>query len=688
MEMQLKRGRALSLAFGAALVASLGVPMVAFADDAQGSSAGDPAAAQAAASESIASAEALQGAIDAAEDGVQTTVTLTGSIVFEPGQVVTVPAGKDIVLGMAGNSITCTDDYVGRPFANKGTLTVTGDGVIDTSMSQEGYGAINNEGALTIENGTYAGHWLTNGSAIRNTGSAAVLTINGGTFLSGDKPFEIAEGYLAPGMSQDENGSVVVDKASNVATVAKDGVIVGAYPTLEEAIAAAKDGGVVTLLGNLSADQVSSGDSKYINITEAGTDVTIDLNGCTITLDSADTISVSAADVNLAVKNGTIINTNKDSYGLYTYATNDNINVVLEDLVLRTVDQAVGVQGLNSNQNVTLKNCDITCDTTAVYWPPKSGILTIEDTSIEADSGVTIKGGEVVVKGDTYIKATGKKEIPEDYYDGNPGKNLISTGAAIYVESGYNDRDIALDIQSGTFESEQGNTVLYFVKDGESATVDRDIAISGGTFIGEAPAPEFIVPGAGLQLDENGDLVAVSAKLVPVADKVVDGVHVYDVKGGIVDTAYLLGLMGMNVDVEKSGYELAVSTDNIDALNEAIDAKQAGATFDFTYTAAKQSEGAATLADAGTVDPVTVTVKLVDTSTTPGGGEEGGDEGNGDDQGDGQDEGGTSSDEPSTGGDKLPATGDGSMQVAGAAAVAGIAAMGAIGAMAVRRKQD
>ena len=58
---------------------------------------------------------------------------------------------------------------------------------------------------------------------------------------------------------------------------------------------------------------------------------------------------------------------------------------------LQTVDQAIGVQGLNSNQNVTLKNCNITCDTTAVYWPPKSGTLTIEDTSIEAKSGVTIK---------------------------------------------------------------------------------------------------------------------------------------------------------------------------------------------------------------------------------------------------------------------------------------------------------
>ncbi len=851
MEMQLKRSKALSFALVAALAAVLSASPAAFADEAQ-EPAEQPSQALAlaagAAGEDTASVQGLQAAIDAAADGVQTTVVLTGDIVFESGQIVTVPAGKDIVLDMAGHSITGTDSYSGRPIVNEGTLAITGEGSIDTSMSTKGFGAINNKGTLTIENGTYAGYWLASGSAIRNTGSAAVLTINGGTysgtcaiynegavsikdgnflgetcsqcnssiwsytirnanvdssmvidggyfegvqgavsssvgklvindghfktvkckhnpnhtatfyalyaageqgaveltinggtfetegtvtaaligndggdggigakatatinggtfkapdgvpafksasktgdpvisggtFLSGDKPFEIGAEYLAPGMSQDENGTVVVDEASSVASVTKDGVMVGAYPTLEEAIAAAKDCGVVTLLSNLTADQVSAGKDKFINITAAGTDVTIDLNGFSIEMDAADTISVSAPDVNLVVKNGTITNINKDSYGLYTYATNDNINVTLEDLTLRTVDQAIGVQGMNSNQNVVLKNCDIKCETTAVYWPPKSGVLTIEDTSIEAKSGVTIKGGAVVVKGDTHIKATGEKAIPEDYYDGSPNGNLISTGAAIYVESGYNDRDISLDLQSGTFESEQGNTVLYFAKEGEATSVDRDIAISGGTFIGEAPAPEFIVPGTGLQLDEHGNLAAVSAQLVPVADKVVDGVHVYDVKNGMVDEAYLLSLMGMNVDIEKSGYKLAVDPTNLDALNEAISARDADATFDFVYTASKESDDAVDSVQTDVVDPVTVTVKLTDSSTVPDGD---GDE----DEGEGQEEGDASTDKPSTDGDKLPATGDAAGQVAGAAAAAGLAAMAAVGVMAVRRKQN
>ena len=459
------------------------------------------------------------------------------------------------------------------------------------------------------------------------------------------------------------------------------------FATLKEGIAAAKNGGTVTLLSDLGSDQVSADKDKYINITESGTKVTIDLAGHVITLDNADTISVSAPDVTLTVKNGTIVNTNKDSYGLYTYATNDNITVALEDLTLQTVDQAIGVQGLNSNQNVTLKNCNITCETTAVYWPPKSGTLTIEDTSIEAKSGVTIKGGSVVVKGDTHIKAAGEKKIPEDYYDGSPSGNLISTGAAIYVESGYNDRDISLDIQGGTFESEKGATVLYFAKEGESTTVSRDIAISGGTFVGEPPAAEFIVAGVGLQLDKDGNMVAVSAQLVPNADKVVDGVYVYDVASGKeITEADLLALMGMNVDVEKSGYTIKVDAANLAALNKAIGAKDTSATFDFAYTAVK--DGAQVLADGDAVDSVTVTVKLTD-SSKPGGNGDGSAAAPGNDDGptatpSNGDANAPSKNKASKG--SMPATADGAAGIAGAAVLVGTAAAAA-GAVALKRRE-
>ena len=132
----------------------------------------------------------LQEAFNAVpEDGVQTTVTLTNSIeISEMSDIVTLAAGKNVILNMNGQSITFKEDssaspsLAGRAIINHGTLTVTGNGTIDTSASiYGGYGAIDNYGTLTIENGTYTGAKLANGATIKNRPNAE-LTIYNGTF--------------------------------------------------------------------------------------------------------------------------------------------------------------------------------------------------------------------------------------------------------------------------------------------------------------------------------------------------------------------------------------------------------------------------------------------------------------------------------------------------------------------------
>ena len=127
--------------------------------------------------------DALMQAIEAAPDGEETTVVLTGDITgMTTDQIITIPEKKNIVLDMDCHSITVASNFTGRPIVNKGTLTVTGDGVIDSSASETGVGAINNQNILTIENGTYRGATYAGGAAIRNTGESAVLTIEDGTF--------------------------------------------------------------------------------------------------------------------------------------------------------------------------------------------------------------------------------------------------------------------------------------------------------------------------------------------------------------------------------------------------------------------------------------------------------------------------------------------------------------------------
>ncbi|PWL98558.1 MAG: hypothetical protein DBY04_03615, partial [Clostridiales bacterium] len=120
---------------------------------------------------------------DVPTDGTKTTIVLTNDITgLTTDQIVTIAQGQNIVLDMAGHSITVDSAFTGRPIVNNGTLLVTGNGTISSEASElGGYGAIlNNEtGTLTIENGTFAGSVFGKGSAIRNSGDC---TINDGDF--------------------------------------------------------------------------------------------------------------------------------------------------------------------------------------------------------------------------------------------------------------------------------------------------------------------------------------------------------------------------------------------------------------------------------------------------------------------------------------------------------------------------
>ncbi|HIS16978.1 MAG TPA: hypothetical protein IAD40_11085, partial [Candidatus Scatomorpha merdavium] len=115
-------------------------------------------------------------------DGTETLVTLSGDITnFETADILTIKAGQNIVLDMNGHSITVASDFEGRPFVNNGSLTVKGNGKIDSSASASGgLGAINNYGTLVIENGTFVGAKYASGSCIRNSGSSAELYIKDG----------------------------------------------------------------------------------------------------------------------------------------------------------------------------------------------------------------------------------------------------------------------------------------------------------------------------------------------------------------------------------------------------------------------------------------------------------------------------------------------------------------------------
>ena len=100
------------------------------------------------------------------------------------------------ILDMAGHSIVADSTFSGgRPVFNYGTLTIKGNGTIDsTEAGSSGYGAIRNYGTLTIENGTFTGAVLGYGSTIDNYEGRCV--INGGYFEGCSAVYNRSDGEM------------------------------------------------------------------------------------------------------------------------------------------------------------------------------------------------------------------------------------------------------------------------------------------------------------------------------------------------------------------------------------------------------------------------------------------------------------------------------------------------------------
>ena len=266
------------------------------------------------------------------------------------------------------------------------------------------------------------------------------------------------------------------------------------YATLQAAIDAAKSGDTIVLKKSISATEI--GEKKQLQFVKADMNVTLDLNQNTITAEAGEAIAINAANITLTVKNGTIENFAEGSYsdgvGRYAYKESNNLTLTFENIVLKSRTQGLAVQGLTSNSNVNIVNSNITStEGLGIYYPPKSGTLTISDSEITGVTGIVVKGSNLVVNGEkTIISGTGPNVDPETYYTGatDGSSTLTETGDAVYVESGYNDRDISVSISGGHLNSKNAKAVRMFVKNGENTSAKREISVTGGTFSSDVSA--------------------------------------------------------------------------------------------------------------------------------------------------------------------------------------------------------
>lgn len=213
---------------------------------------------------------------------------------------------------------------------------------------------------------------------------------------------------------------------------------------------------------------------EVVGVTKSDVKFTINLNKHAINttrVDRYDIVQLEGNNLGVTIKNGKLINSGKDAYGIYAYAPKggsyENLNLVLDGVTIDTRDQPIGVQGVNKNQNVTVRNCFIKTNTTAIYFPPVRGTLKVENTQIEAvNNGIVAKGGNVVISGDTKITVTGEPEKSDKPYDGDPtGKGFPKTGNAVYVEGSYKngnaeERPITVKILDGTLSARMAMLLL------------------------------------------------------------------------------------------------------------------------------------------------------------------------------------------------------------------------------------
>ena len=268
-------------------------------------------------------------------------------------------------------------------------------------------------------------------------------------------------------------------------------------------------------LASTAASQLKDGDTLVLlkdtnsQLVFGAVEATVDLNGCTLTSDAACAVSFPERGANVTIKNGSIVSASTDPnaaiVGIVGDAfTADNVSVTLSGVKLSMTDSGnagIIVHGNNTNNSVTLDGCTLTVpnDVMGIYFPPKSGTLTVNNTTINAGTGIGVKGGTVNITGTTVINASGVAETPSE--GGQSG--IAETGDAIYVDGNYTDRVVQVNIESGTLTSAQGKAVQMLFADDRGEETPATVEVTGGTFDDDS-AETYVAEGYELAKNEDG----------------------------------------------------------------------------------------------------------------------------------------------------------------------------------------
>lgn len=419
-----------------------------------------------------------------------------------------------------GETLTLLRDYKGSQSvavsADNAVIDLNGYSI--TNTAEAGYG-INFSSTYSTSGAGGSVSVINSGSGTSKITAATPLRVNSGNSqnllpltLGNNIELESAgDTYIELGTSacikySDESASYV--KTGGFLSTAEDG---GQYIYGSFVAAAESDVNKTAVLLNDYQGSIALSSSQ---------ELTLDLNGHTVTSSSTSVIRVNTSDASLTIKNGTMITENgtgaevglPDGGGIGGAVYHNNVTLNLENVDLTANgsaedDYGIVCNGTSTGINISLKGGSVSVPNgIGIYFPPADSTLTIDGTEITGTTGVAIKGGDVTIKGGAKISGTGEKNDPAGVNSG-----VTNTGDAVYVEGNY-DRDITVNIESGTFTS-TNSMAVQMLKDEDTTSDTEEIVISGGTFSDE-PAEEFIY--SGLEAVNTGDGTFIIKKLADV----------------------------------------------------------------------------------------------------------------------------------------------------------------------------
>lgn len=287
--------------------------------------------------------------------------------------------------------------------------------------------------------------------------------------------------------------------ASAARNVAKDGDT--EYATLDEAVAAAKDGDTITLLASTSIDKnliiqkditlnlagqtllanANIQAEKQLNIT--------DTNGGKIILQQDKTqkgnnsVSVisKGSDAKITLEKGSVLVVGSFDTG-YAFYARDGGTIIVNGGTVEAQDAALTGNNTTGDMNFEVNGGTLTAKRgPAIYMP---GQINLKITGGTLNGGISLRMGHVVISGGTINAATENLDDPKDYYaySGNAWlPDALYVFGGTYTSASGNDLD--LQITGGTFNCENGQGGGIAIYDIGKISQKMNTSISGNAVV-------------------------------------------------------------------------------------------------------------------------------------------------------------------------------------------------------------